>query len=326
MLRIGEEGAVRSDEEGPRRRVQRDHGAWHLGPRKNPRSSAADRTAPWRRARVRSPPPTSLPRAAAPIRPTGTTRSEVGASTRICSRNSSKVASFRGVTTWTTWTRVPRASIRSIASIARRQLPGTPRDASWSSAEAPSSETCTRAPVSARRSATSASRNQPFVVSVTITPGGGEPLDRLERELPPQQGLSAGEHRLDHPEVDRLADDSPPLLVVHLRRPGKGSARRVRVAEPAPQVAVIGQLELRPDRPLGHLERADVVKHPAAEPVQPVAAADPRRGALDQTRPGPRRRRDEPHERTAGLSRRRLDQGGGVVVVPLCCPAAVTAG
>ena len=45
----------------------------------------------------------------------------------------------------------------------------------------------------------------------------GQHFDCLDRDLPAQQGLAAGDNRLDDPQLERLAHDCAPLLVAHLR-------------------------------------------------------------------------------------------------------------
>ena len=156
-------------------------------------------------------------------------------------------------------------------SIARRQLPGTPREPSCSPARAPSSETCAVTPRSAPRLlATSSSTNQPLVLRVTPTRAAGQGLDQLQGQLraagsgsPPVTTAST------MPEVERLAHDVAPLVVAQLRRALQRVARRVGVTEAAAQVAGVGDLELGADRPLGHGERLRGGRRPSRQSSRP---------------------------------------------------------
>ena len=126
--------------------------------------------------------------------------------------------------------------------------------ASWSSGVGPSIETCTWRVFARARRVGHGVVDEPAVrvEDDPVDAGRVDSLDRLERHLAPEQRLAAGDDRLSYPELDRLADDPPPGLVVELRGALEGAARRVRVAEAAAQVAVVGQLELRPVGALCH--------------------------------------------------------------------------
>ena len=133
-----------------------------------------------------------------------------------------------------------------------------------------------------------------------VDAGGVDPLDRLERQLASKQRLAAGDDRLPYPELERLADDPPPCVVVELGGALEGPARRVRVAEAAAQVAVVGQLELRPVRTLSHrLGRART----------PVRVAQPAAGI--------------PPEASCGRFERRVQ---GAVTRPSACGGSECAG
>jgi hypothetical protein len=104
-------------------------------------------------------------------------------------------------------------------------------------------------------------------VGVERNPHSGnlEAVDQAEEQLPAEQGLPAGEHRLDDAERDPLVDHPKPVVVGKLRGASKGVPRRVGVAEAAAQVAGVGELELHPERTLRRLGS----NHPRAPPEPP---------------------------------------------------------